>query len=59
MQAVNELLETKDPDKRISKGIFVTGLANVFSGLLGVIGPVNYSMSPGIIISSGCASRFP
>jgi xanthine/uracil permease len=58
MQAVNELLETKDPDKRISKGIFITGLTNVFSGFLGVIGPVNYSMSPGIIISSGCASRF-
>jgi xanthine/uracil permease len=58
MQAVNELLETKDPDKRISRGIFVTGLSNIFSGILGVIGPVNYSMSPGVIMSSRCASRF-
>jgi xanthine/uracil permease len=58
MQAVNELLETKDPDKRISRGVFVTGLSNIFSGILGVIGPVNYSMSPGVIMSSGCASRF-
>jgi xanthine/uracil permease len=58
MQAVNELLEIKDPDKRIVRGVFVTGLANVFSGILGVIGPVNYSMSPGVIMSSGCASRF-
>jgi xanthine/uracil permease len=58
IQSVNELLETKDQDKRISRGIFVTGLANILSGFLGVIGPVNYSMSPGIIISTGCASRF-
>lgn len=58
IQSVNELLETKDQDKRISKGIFLTGLANILSGFMGVIGPVNYSMSPGIIISTGCASRF-
>ena len=25
---------------------------------MGVIGPVNYSMSPGVIASSGCASRY-
>jgi xanthine/uracil permease len=58
IQSVNELLGTKDQDKRISKGIFITGTANILSGFLGVIGPVNYSMSPGIIISTGCASRF-
>lgn len=58
IQSVNELLETKDQDKRITKGVFLTGLANIFSGLFGVIGPVNYSMSPGIIITTGCASRF-
>ena len=58
MQAVNELLETKDRDKRIVRGVFITGLANIFSGILGVIGPVNYSMSPGVIMSSRCASRF-
>jgi len=58
IQSVNELLGTKDQDKRISKGVFLTGLANIFSGILGVIGPVNYSMSPGIILSTGCASRF-
>lgn len=58
IQSVNELLETKDQENRISKGIFLTGLANILSGFLGVVGPVNYSMSPGIIISTGCASRF-
>ncbi len=58
IQSVNELLETDFQEKRISRGIFLTGLANILSGFLGVIGPVNYSMSPGIIISTGCASRF-
>jgi xanthine/uracil permease len=48
---VNELFGTKDQDKRISKGIFITGTANILSGFLGVIGPVNYSMSPGRTIS--------
>jgi xanthine/uracil permease len=29
------------------------------SGVFGVIGPVNYSLSPGVIYATGCASRFP
>lgn len=28
-------------------------------GALGIVGPVDYSMSPGIIAATGCASRFP
>jgi xanthine/uracil permease len=27
------------------------------SGFLGVIGPVNFSLSPGVIVATGCASR--
>jgi xanthine/uracil permease len=38
--------------------MFFTGLGNVFAGCFGVIGPVNYSLSTGVISSSGCASRF-
>ncbi len=44
--------------KRVARGMGITGLANSLSGLLGVIGPVNYSLSPGLIASTGCASRF-
>lgn len=58
IQSVNELLDTDGQERRISRGIFLTGVANILSGFVGVIGPVNYSMSPGIIISTGCASRF-
>jgi xanthine/uracil permease len=58
IQSVNELLKPGDEEGRISRGISLTGLANIASGFLGVIGPVNYSLSPGVIMSTGCASRF-
>ncbi len=58
IQSMNRLLEVKDMDQRVSRGITVTGLANVLSGVLGVVGPVNYSLSPGVVMSTGCASRF-
>ncbi|HBV98133.1 MAG: xanthine permease [Peptococcaceae bacterium BICA1-7] len=58
IQSVGEMLGLKDMQGRITRGITITGLAGVLSGFLGVIGPVNFSMSPGVIASTGCASRF-
>jgi len=58
IQSVNELLEVKDPDRRVTRGITLTGIANIASGIFGVIGPVNYSLSVGVFLSTGCASRF-
>jgi xanthine/uracil permease len=58
IQSVGELIKPDNMPKRINRGITLTGLANVFSGFLGVIGPVNFSLSPGVIASTGCASRF-
>ena len=58
IQSVNEMLQTTDMDERITRGICVTGLANTASGLLGVIGPVDYSLSPGVIAATRCASRY-
>jgi len=58
IQSLNELLRLRDGDRRITRGLFVTGLANTASGVFGVIGPVNYAMSPGLIVATGCASRF-
>ena len=57
IQSMNELLKTSDQPRRLARGILVTGLANVLAGFLGVIGPVNFSLSPGVIASTGCASR--
>jgi xanthine/uracil permease len=59
IQSVNELVKPDDEGKRVARGITLTGLANIASGFFGIIGPVNYSLSPGVIMSTGCASRFP
>lgn len=59
IQSIAGLLGVTDAAKRSNDGLFVTGLGNVLAGLLGVIGPVNYSLSSGIMLATGCASRFP
>lgn len=58
IQALGGMLATPDTDKRCSRGVALTGIMNIVAGGLGVIGPVNYSMSPGVIASSSCASRY-
>ena len=58
IQSVNELLKAEDGAGRVKRGISITGLANIASGFFGVIGPVDYSLSPGIIMATRCASRF-
>lgn len=58
IQSLGAMLETPDTDKRCRRGIGITGAMNMVAGALGVIGPVNYSMSPGVIASSSCASRY-
>jgi xanthine/uracil permease len=57
IQSMNELLKPADTGGRINRGILITGLSNILSGFLGVIGPVNFSLSPGVIVVTGCASR--
>lgn len=58
IQSINELLSPSNQKSRLTRGISLTGLSNMVSGFFGVIGPVNYSLSPGVIMSTGCASRF-
>ena len=58
IQALGGILEANDMQKRCRRGVGVTGLFNIVAGAFGVIGPVNYSMSPGVIASSSCASRY-
>ena len=59
IQSVNEMLAPAQPDQRINRGIIVTGIANLASGFMGIIGPVNYTLSPGVLTSTRCASRYP
>jgi xanthine/uracil permease len=59
IQSVNEMLAPDHADRRINRGIIFTGIANFVSGFMGIIGPVNYTLSPGILASTRCASRYP
>ena len=59
IQSVGHMLKAYQIAKRTTKGIGVTGLMNIVAGALGVIGPIDYSTSPGIISATGCASRYP
>ena len=58
IQGLGAMLQTPDTDKRCRRGVGFTGVFNIIAGALGIIGPVNYSMSPGVIGSSSCASRY-
>jgi xanthine/uracil permease len=58
IESVGELIKPTNLDQRVNRGITVSGLANILAGFLGVVGPVNYSLSPGVIMATGCASRF-
>lgn len=58
MESVGFMLNVDKLQERVKRGIAVTGIGNFLAGLFGVIGPVNYSLSPGIIVATQNASRF-
>jgi xanthine/uracil permease len=58
IQAMGELIKPSGMPDRLTRGIAFTGVANAVSGFFGVLGPVDFSLSPGVVASSGCASRF-
>lgn len=58
IESIGHLLEADQLDKRVTKGVGLLGFSNFFSGSLGVIGTVDFSMSSGVIASTGCASRY-
>lgn len=58
MNSLGGMLGITDMEQRTKRGMRITGLFNILAGAMGVLGPVNYSMSPGVIASTGCASRY-
>ena len=58
MESLGGMLGINDMEKRTKRGMRITGVMNIVAGSMGVLGPVNYSMSPGVIASTGCASRY-
>lgn len=59
IQSIYGLVNADHSEKRMNRGCALTGLGNTLAGMFGVIGPVDYSLSPGIVATSGCASRYP
>lgn len=58
IQTMGSILNIKDMEKRTQRGVAVIGISNIFAGITGVIGLVDFSFSPGIISATRCASRF-
>ena len=58
IKAVGQLIKAPDMERRTAAGITVSGLLNMLAGFFGVIGPVNFSLSAGVIADNGNASRF-
>lgn len=58
IQAVGRLINPPGMERRATSGVAFSGLSNILAGVFGVIGPVNFSMSAGIIAANGNASRF-
>jgi len=58
IEAVSQMLKADNTAGRIKRGVGILGLSNLLSGMMGVIGPVDFSMSTGVISATKCASRY-
>jgi xanthine/uracil permease len=57
IESLGGMLRVDDMEGRLRRGLRITGIMNIVAGSMGVLGPVNYSMRPGVVASTGCASR--
>lgn len=58
VQSLGEMVGAPDMNRRQNRGLLVTGIMNIVGGAVGVPGPVDYSLSPGVVASTSCASRY-
>ncbi len=58
VQSLGEFVAAPNMDRRQNRGLLITGIMNIVSGAAGVPGPVDYSLSPGVVASTSCASRY-
>lgn len=57
VESIGHLLKADGLDGRVRRGVTVTGLGNLLGGVLGVLGPVSFSLSAGLMAATGCAAR--
>ena len=58
VQSLGAMVGAKNMDRRNRLGMTITGVMNIISGGMGTIGGVDYSLSPGVVASTSCASRY-
>lgn len=58
LQGIAAITDGERLAKALPRGMLVTGAAGMVCGLLGVVGTVSYSMSPGVILANRMASRY-
>jgi len=57
--SVGEVVGKEDLGRRIERGVALTGGGGILAAVLGVVGTVSYSLSPGVILVTRVGSRFP
>lgn len=57
IESIGRMLRAEGLAGRVRRGQTVQGLANVAAGAFGIIGPVSFSLSAGVIAATGCAAR--
>ncbi len=58
IQAIADITNRERLTRAIPRGLFINGIFGVICGMMGIIGTVSYSMSPGVVLSIRVASRF-
>jgi len=58
IEGLGQMIKADNIVNRTKRGVGILGLSNIFSGAMGIIGPVDFSLSAGIISSTKCASRY-
>ena len=58
IESTGRLIGASGMDGRANRGVAVSGLGGLLAGLMGSLGPVTYSVSPAVVVSTKSASRF-
>ncbi len=58
IQGIANVTDRSRLPNALHRGILINGLAGICCGLVGIVGTVSYSMSPGVVLITRVASRF-
>lgn len=56
--SIGEVVGKAEMDLRVKRGVTATGAGGLATGVLGVIGTVSYSISPGVVLITRVGSRY-